>query len=73
MTNEELKERIADIIIANKKKRKTKMIKGIFGSIVGIIGGIIIVNTLGWLPLLGIILLLWSDNIGNNISTKSDK
>jgi hypothetical protein len=49
------------------------MIKAVVGIVVGIAGGIILVNTIGWLPLLGIMLVLWSDNISNSISTKSDK
>lgn len=73
MTNEELKQGLLDIIKTNKKKAKRNMIMALFGVVVGIAGAIIIVKTIGWLPLLGITLLLWSDNISNSISTKRDK
>jgi hypothetical protein len=73
MTNEELKQGLLDIIKTNKKKAKRNMIMALFGVVVGIAGAIIIVKTIGWLPLLGITLLLWSDNISNSISNKRDK
>lgn len=73
MTDEELKQGLLNIIETNKKKAKLRMIKAFFGVVVGIAGGIILVNTIGWLPLLGIMLVLWSDNISNSISTKRDK
>lgn len=40
--------------------------------VTGISGIYIIVHALGWLPLLGIILLTWSNNINLQLARKND-
>jgi len=47
MTDEELKQGLLNIIANNKKKAKRKMIHAVVGIVVGVVGAIIIVNTLG--------------------------
>lgn len=67
ISDEDLKKAIASVMGTPKPKisLKYKMILISFGLIIGLIGTIIIIKTLGWLPMLGIFLLLWSNNIGN--------
>lgn len=63
--DEELKKAIASVMGTPKLSRKQTMILNAIGIAIGVIGAIIVIKTLGWLPMLGIFLLLWSNNIGN--------
>lgn len=63
--DEDLKKAIASVMGTPKLSRKQNMILIAIGIVIGLIGAIIIIKTLGWLPLLGIFLLLWGNNIGN--------
>ena len=46
--------------------RRVRVALLIFGCVIGVAGLLIVCVTLGWLPFVGIVLLMWSDNIGNN-------
>ena len=59
-------------MIRQKKRKTIKLseieIKTIFGFVISFIGCILIVFTLGWIPLLGLFLIIW----GNNINLRDD-
>lgn len=43
-----------------------KIVKGAIGLVIGIVGSILIVKKLGWLPFLGIFLFAWGNNISQD-------
>lgn len=65
--NNELNEKIIDgILKKTRRSKKNKIISAISALIIGSIGIIIIIKTIGWLATLGIFLLLWGNNISQD-------